>query len=67
MHRYLALAPLAMLAACTSGPNFTPPAAPPPQAGYGEDGSGRAALSEAPYQRAGSGRVKPSRAPRCAM
>lgn len=51
MQRYLTLAPLALLAACTSGPDFAPPSAPPPQAGYGEDGSGRAALGEGPGER----------------
>lgn len=51
MHKYLALAPLALLAACTSGPDFAPPAPPPPQASYGPDGAGRAALGEGPGQR----------------
>ncbi|MBV1687582.1 efflux transporter outer membrane subunit [Novosphingobium sp. G106] len=36
------------LGACTVGPNFTAPAAPPPQANYAGDGSGRAALGEGP-------------------
>jgi len=44
----LPLAALALLGACTMGPNFTAPAAPPPQAGYASDGSGRAALGEGP-------------------
>jgi NodT family efflux transporter outer membrane factor (OMF) lipoprotein len=47
----LALAPLALLAACTAGPDFAPPAAPPPQAGYAADGGGRAVLGEAPGPR----------------
>ena len=51
MHRYLTLAALAALAGCTSGPDFARPAPPPPQAGYGEDGSGRAALGEGPGER----------------
>jgi len=44
----LPLAALGLLGACTVGPNFTPPAAPPPQAGYASDGAGRAALGEGP-------------------
>lgn len=40
--------PLLALAACTSGPDFKAPAPPPPQAGYGSDGGGRAALAEGP-------------------
>jgi len=48
MRRLLPLAPLALLGACSVGPDFTAPAPPPPQAGYGADGVGRAALAEGP-------------------
>jgi NodT family efflux transporter outer membrane factor (OMF) lipoprotein len=48
MRNPLPLAALALLGACTVGPNFTAPAAPPPQAGYASDGAGRAALGEGP-------------------
>jgi NodT family efflux transporter outer membrane factor (OMF) lipoprotein len=48
MRKYLPLAALSLLGACTMGPNFTAPAAPPPRAGYASDGAGRAALGEGP-------------------
>ncbi|HEX8058653.1 MAG TPA: efflux transporter outer membrane subunit [Novosphingobium sp.] len=48
MRKYLPLAALVLLGACTVGPNFTAPAAPPPQADYASDGAGRAALGEGP-------------------
>jgi NodT family efflux transporter outer membrane factor (OMF) lipoprotein len=48
MRKCLPLAALVLLGACTMGPNFTAPAAPPQQAGYASDGSGRAALGEGP-------------------
>src|SRR3954470_7168908 len=48
MRNTLPLVTLALLGACTMGPNFTAPAAPPPQAGYASDGAGRAALGEGP-------------------
>lgn len=45
----LAALPLvALLGACTAGPNFARPDTPPPQAGYASDGAGRAALGEGP-------------------
>ncbi len=48
MRKTLPLASLALLAACTVGPEFKP--APPPAtgAGYGSDGGARAALAEGP-------------------
>ncbi|RZK01977.1 MAG: efflux transporter outer membrane subunit [Novosphingobium sp.] len=48
MRRYLPLIPLALLGACTVGPDFETPAAPPPQAGYATQGAGRAALGQGP-------------------
>jgi NodT family efflux transporter outer membrane factor (OMF) lipoprotein len=45
----LALASLA--SACTVGPNFKAPAAPSVQAGYGDDGGGKAALGQGPELR----------------
>jgi len=49
MHRFASLAPLLLLSACvTVGPDFEQPAAPGPEAGYGADGAGRAALGEGP-------------------
>jgi NodT family efflux transporter outer membrane factor (OMF) lipoprotein len=48
MRYCLPLAALILLGACTAGPNFTAPAAPPPQAGYATDGGGRAALGQGP-------------------
>ncbi len=44
----LTLPSLLLLGACTMGPNFSAPAAPPPQAGYASDGGTRAALGEGP-------------------
>lgn len=44
----LALPLLGLLGACTMGPNFSRPDAPPPQVGYGADGQGHAALGEGP-------------------
>ena len=41
----------ALTGACTVGPDFTPPASPPPAAGYASDGGSRAALGEGPDQR----------------
>jgi NodT family efflux transporter outer membrane factor (OMF) lipoprotein len=48
MRTFLAPAAVVLLGACTVGPNFTAPAAPPPQAGYASDGAGRATLGEGP-------------------
>ncbi|MBW8753118.1 MAG: efflux transporter outer membrane subunit [Sphingomonadales bacterium] len=52
MRQYIPLAALALmslgLGACTVGPNFAAPAAPPPQSGYASSGAGRAALGEGP-------------------
>ena len=48
MRNILAPAAVVLLGACTVGPNFTAPAAPPPQAGYASDGGGRATLGEGP-------------------
>ena len=42
------LAALALLGACTVGPDHVAPAPPPPEAGYGADGGGRAILAEGP-------------------
>lgn len=40
---------LVMASGCTAaGPDFVAPAAPPPQAGYGVDGGGRAVLAQGP-------------------
>jgi len=39
------------LSGCKVGPNFTPPAPPPPAAGYGATGAGRAVLAEGPAGR----------------
>jgi NodT family efflux transporter outer membrane factor (OMF) lipoprotein len=50
MRTCLPLAALMLLGACAAGPDFAPPAAPPPQAGYAADGTGRAALGEGPEQ-----------------
>lgn len=44
----LPLAIAALLGACTSGPDFAPPAAPPSSSGYATDGQGRAALGGGP-------------------
>lgn len=41
-------APALLLGACTMGPDFAPPAPPPPQAGYASDGAGRATLAQGP-------------------
>ena len=48
MKKILLLAPLALLSACVSGPNFEAPAPPSPEAGYGKDGADRARLGEGP-------------------
>lgn len=48
MRSPIPLAALALLGACTMGPNFTAPAAPPPQASYAGNGAGRAALGQGP-------------------
>jgi NodT family efflux transporter outer membrane factor (OMF) lipoprotein len=50
MPKILPLAGLALLGACTAGPDFTRPAPPPPQAGYASDGAGRAIEGEGPAQ-----------------
>ncbi len=48
MQKFLPLAPLALLGACSVGPNFTAPAAPPPETGYAASGGERVALSQGP-------------------
>jgi NodT family efflux transporter outer membrane factor (OMF) lipoprotein len=48
MRNHIPVAALALLGACTVGPNFAPPATPPPQAGYSTEGGGRAALGQGP-------------------
>src|SRR5690606_31119174 len=48
MQKFLHLAPLVLLGACAVGPDFTPPAAPPPEAGYAASGGKRIALSQGP-------------------
>lgn len=49
MRKSFALPSLFLLGACTVGPDFQPPAAPPPQAGYGVEAP-RAAPGEGPVQ-----------------
>ena len=46
MRRLAVTVPLWLLGACTMGPNFTAPAAPPSQAGYADDGAAPAQLGE---------------------
>ena len=46
MRRLAVTVPLWLLGACTMGPNFTAPAAPPPQAGYADVDAARARLGE---------------------
>lgn len=48
MRKMLPLATLVLLSACTVGPDFKAAAPPAPEAGYGSDGGGRAALAEGP-------------------
>ncbi|MCB2077644.1 MAG: efflux transporter outer membrane subunit [Novosphingobium sp.] len=48
MPRYLSLIPILLLGACTVGPDFAAPAPPPPEAGYGATGDGKAVLAEGP-------------------
>ncbi len=48
MRPLILLAPALLLGACTVGPDFSRPEAPPPPAGYAGDGAGRAALGEGP-------------------
>jgi NodT family efflux transporter outer membrane factor (OMF) lipoprotein len=44
----LSLAIAVLLGACTTGPDFAPPPAPAPQAGYASTGDNRATLGETP-------------------
>jgi NodT family efflux transporter outer membrane factor (OMF) lipoprotein len=48
MRNPILLAALALLGACTMGPDFAAPAPPPPQAGYAGSGAGRASLGQGP-------------------
>lgn len=49
--RLLTGAALMLLGACSAGPDFAAPAAPPPAAGYAGDGGGKAALAQGPEPR----------------